>query len=81
MKLHELTEKFAIEAEAYATKQVSDGAPKEDYHLLYTHKLTELIVNHCALLVEGFELMEEVADGEYVDYEASTILKQHFGVQ
>jgi hypothetical protein len=42
-------------------------------------KLVELIVDECAAIVEGFELTYEVADGEYADYEASSVLKEHFG--
>lgn len=45
------------------------------------NKLVELLVQECAMLVEGFEITQEVALDEYVDYEASTVLKQHFGVK
>ena len=41
----------------------------------------ELIVKECAMYVEGFELTQEVALDEYVDFEASTVLKQYFGVE
>ncbi len=44
-------------------------------------KFASLIIQECTMLVDGFELMQEVADGEYVDYEASAVLKQHFGVK
>jgi hypothetical protein len=44
-------------------------------------KFAELIVKECAELVEGFEITQEVALDEYVDYEASAVLKQHFGVE
>jgi hypothetical protein len=44
-------------------------------------KLAELIVGECAMIVEGFEITQEVALDEYVDYEASTVLKEHFGVE
>jgi hypothetical protein len=44
-------------------------------------KFAELIVRECAMLVEGFEITQEVALDEYVDYEASTVLKEHFGVE
>ena len=43
-------------------------------------KFAELIVKECAMLVEGFEITQEVALDEYVDFEASTVLKEHFGV-
>lgn len=44
-------------------------------------KFAELIVRECMMLVEGFESTQEVALDEYVDYEASVVLKEHFGVQ
>jgi hypothetical protein len=45
------------------------------------NKFAELIVEECAMLVEGFLLDQEVALDEYVEYEASTVLKEHFGVK
>lgn len=48
---------------------------------IYTRKLIELVVGECAELVEGFEITQEVALDEYVDYEASSVLKEHFGVK
>ena len=47
----------------------------------FAEKFAELIVRECAMLVEGFEITQEVALDEYVDYEASTVLKEHFGVK
>jgi hypothetical protein len=44
-------------------------------------KFAELIVRECAMIVEGFEITQEVALDEYVNYEASTVLKEHFGVE
>ena len=44
-------------------------------------KFAELIVRECAMIVEGFEITQEVALDEYVDYEASAVLKEHFGVE
>jgi len=44
-------------------------------------KFAELIVRECSMLVEGFEITQEVALDEYVDYEASAVLKEHFGVK
>jgi len=44
-------------------------------------KFAELIVKECMMLVEGFEITQEVALDEYVDYEASAVLKEHFGVE
>jgi hypothetical protein len=44
-------------------------------------KFAELIVKECAMLVKGFEITQEVALDEYVDYEASAVLKEHFGIE
>lgn len=44
-------------------------------------EFAELIVKECAMLVEGFEITQEVALDEYVDYEASTVLKEHFSIK
>jgi hypothetical protein len=46
-----------------------------------TKKFAELIVRECAMIVEGFEITQEVALDEYVDYEASSVLKEHFGIE
>jgi len=47
----------------------------------HLEKFAELIVRECMMLVEGFEITQEVALDEYVDYEASAVLKEHFGVE
>ena len=47
----------------------------------FMEKFAELIVRECAMILEGFEIKQEVALDEYVDYEASTVLKEHFGVE
>jgi hypothetical protein len=44
-------------------------------------KFAELIVRECAMLVEGFILEQEVALDDYQEYEASAVLKEHFGVE
>lgn len=46
-----------------------------------TEKFAELIVRECMILVEGFEITQEVALDQYVDYSASAVLKEHFGVE
>ena len=50
-------------------------------HRAYTKIFAELIIQECATIVEGFEITQEVALDEYVDYEAGSVLKQHFGVE
>jgi hypothetical protein len=44
-------------------------------------QLANLILQECVMLVDGFEITQEVALDEYVDYEASSVLKEHFGVK
>jgi hypothetical protein len=44
-------------------------------------KFAELIVAECAMLVEGFTIEQEVALDDYQEYEASAVLKEHFGVE
>ena len=52
-----------------------DGIPTK------LEKFAKLIVRECMMVVEGFEITQEVALDEYVDYEASSVLKKHFGVE
>ena len=66
---------LAIEARKYAETK------PDIYQVAYDKKFAELIVRECAMLVEGFEITQEVALDEYVDYEASAVLKEHFGVE
>jgi hypothetical protein len=47
---------------------------------VFNQTLVDLTVQECADLVEGFEITQEVALDEYVDFEASSVLKEHFGV-
>ena len=47
----------------------------------FAEKFAELLIKECAMIVEGFEITQEVALDEYVDYEASAVLKEHFGVE
>ena len=44
-------------------------------------QFARLLVQECAMLVEGFEITQEVALDEYVDYEASDVINKHFGVE
>jgi hypothetical protein len=50
-------------------------------HHIDLEKFAELIVKECAMLVEGFILEQEVALDDYQEYEASAVLKEHFGVE
>lgn len=64
-----------------AKKSVPQGILTPDKWIEeYNRIFAELIISECAMVVEGFEITQEVALDEYVDYEASAVLKQHFGV-
>ena len=43
-------------------------------------KFAELIIRECAEIVEGFTIEQEVALDQYEEYEAGSVLKEHFGV-
>ena len=47
----------------------------------YWEKFAELIVQECAEIVEGFTIEQEVALDHYQEYEAGSVLKEHFGVE
>ena len=47
----------------------------------FMEKFANLIVQECAMLVEGFTIEQEVALDDYQEYEASAVLKEHFGVE
>lgn len=55
------------------------GFPRED--LVCLDAFAKLIVKECAMLVEGFTTAQEVALDECQEYEASEVLKEHFGVK
>ena len=64
-----------------ATKHYPATESSGEFSTFDKEKFAELIVKECADVVEGFVLTEEVSLDEYVDYEASDVLKKHFGVQ
>lgn len=63
----------------YMLTETDDGATLK-VPAIFIEKFAELIVKECANLVEGFEITQEVALDEYVDYEASEVLHHHFGI-
>lgn len=68
-----------LQIQAFAEcKKFEDGQFRTDEVF---ERFAELIVRECMMLVEGFESTQEVALDEYVDYEASAVLKEHFGVE
>jgi hypothetical protein len=48
---------------------------------IFEIKFAELIVRECAEIVEGFTIEQEVALDHYQEYEAGSVLKEHFGVE
>ena len=85
--MNERIKELAEQANAFARETVEYNRCddfSEFTDRLYTvsrEKFAELIVRECMMLVEGFESTQEVALDEYVDYEASAVLKEHFGVE
>ena len=44
-------------------------------------KFAELIVRECANLVEGFEMTQQFAPDVIMNFEASWVLKEQFGIE
>ena len=78
---------LAEQARKYARDYVADCKHYGHYmehnelEVKFEEKFAELLVKECAMIVEGFEITQEVALDEYVDFEASAVLKEHFGVE
>lgn len=75
--MNERIRELYLQAVEYSNGQMTFGDTRE----YFAERFAELIVRECAMIVEGFEITQEVALDEYVDYEASTVLKEHFGVE
>jgi hypothetical protein len=71
------------ELEKQATSHMPGHPPYDGltFDVFDKEKFAELIVRECAMLVEGFILEQEVALDDYQEYEASAVLKEHFGVE
>ncbi len=76
--MNERIKELAQQADSYAISMEKETGAF--YFDSYNEKFAELLIKECAMLVEGFEITQEVALDEYVDYEASAVLKEHFGV-
>jgi hypothetical protein len=76
--MNERIKELSKQAEQYADDNFK-GEPV--WSEVYDQKFAELIVRECAMLVEGFILEQEVALDDYQEYEASAVLKEHFGIQ
>lgn len=74
-QIFELAEQADIYARSDNSSMLFDVWKKR-----YTERFAELIVRECMMLVEGFESTQEVSLDEYVGYEASAVLKEHFGI-
>lgn len=71
-----------IASEAKNDTALYGGKPGDkDFDERFQQKFAELIIKESANLVEDFEITQEVADGEYVDYEASAVLKEYWGIE
>jgi hypothetical protein len=88
--MNERIQELIIEANNYAIEKcpIPDDADSMTKELIVGNrlgesqrKLAELLVKECAMIVEGFTFEWEVADDQYQDYEASDVLKKHFGVE
>jgi hypothetical protein len=70
-------QELSNQAKASVPKNLAPDAWIVEYNKIFGL----LVVKECCELVEGFEITQEVALDEYVDYEASDVLKQHFGIK
>ena len=79
--IEQATTKISFRLDPNTYKHIDD--PEGDFERVEfdKQKFAELIVKECAMLVEGFILEQEVALDDYQEYEASAVLKEHFGVE
>ena len=75
-RVQELAEISATET----SKLISYPNYPSEWCVLHSKNLSMLIIKECIMIVEEFYSLQEVADGEYVEYEASSVIKQHFGI-
>lgn len=73
----ELLDKLQFQAAAQVNPLLKD----REWQRVYIQKYTELIVREAMMVVEGFTIEQEVALDQYEEYEASAVLKEHFGVE
>ena len=76
-RIQELAVKAKLMAEEDINRQISYNTELK----AFAGKFAELLIKECAMLVEGFTIEQEVALDDYQEYEASTVLKEHFGVE
>ena len=82
-RIKELAEQAGYDIAYYPPdKHYPNGAYRgEGFELYLLLEFANAIIRECAMIVEGCERSDEVADGEYEDYEAATMIKEHFGVE
>ncbi len=67
-----------LESQAWEQVNRTNGLVRtEDFN----QKFAELIVRECADLVEGFEMTQQFAPDVIMNFEASSVLKEQFGVE
>lgn len=64
----------------YMLTETEDGATLK-VPSIFIKKFAELLIQDCASLLEGFTLTQEVALDEYVDFEASEVLLDTYGIE
>ncbi len=79
--MNERIKELAMQADPEYTGDEDDNMGHALVGNAAIQRFAELIVKECAMLIGGFEITQEVALDEYVDYEASAVLKEHFGVE
>ena len=76
--MNERIKQLAEQAQQYVEYTTPQGL---EWLPAFKEKFAELIVRECANIVEGFTIEQEVALDDYEEYEASDVLKEHFGVK
>jgi hypothetical protein len=75
-----LQELYLVASEQFKIVQ-DQGLPAPYQTRAFAEKFAELIIRECMMVVEGFTIEQEVALDDYQEYEASAVLKEHFGVE
>jgi len=83
--MNERIQELADQAWVYQVRVLNEPDGSRTYtekeKVFDREKFAELIVRECAEIVEGFTIEQEVALDHYQEYEAGSVLKEHFGVE
>lgn len=80
--MNERIRELELAAIAYADSKVpAENRYNDIYYSIIRRVLVNSIILECAEIVEGFTIEQEVALDQYEEYEASAVLKEHFGVE